>query len=186
MKLCALILINIGSLLDLPSSDWFGDFSPQITIHVIDSNRPQNLHSLFGHQPEAQRILVWDDGNAESLQKQREAYDILSVRLLFCRLSMHLVISFFCSLDWKNELDSDSSSNSDSDRECASSARSSKSESSAESPSGDEDVDKDATSVQIFESITNEGGKQRKRRTHTSVTLTPFDMDIMVLTRRSA
>lgn len=48
-------------------------------IHVVDSNRPQNLESLFSEQPEAQRIVVWDDGNVDSLRKQREAYEILSV-----------------------------------------------------------------------------------------------------------
>jgi len=48
-------------------------------IHVIDSNRPQNLESLFSKQPEAQRIIVWDDGNVSGLRKQREAYELLSV-----------------------------------------------------------------------------------------------------------
>jgi cell division control protein 45 len=69
----------MGSLLDLPSRDWFGDFNPDVMIHVIDSNRPQNLESLFSKQPEAQRIIVWDDGNVDNLRKQREAYETLLV-----------------------------------------------------------------------------------------------------------
>ncbi|KAF8306245.1 CDC45-like protein [Clavulina sp. PMI_390] len=77
-ELCALVLINIGALLDLTSPEWFGEFSPHVNIHVIDSNRPQNLQNLFGQHTEAQRILVWDDGGVTKLEKERESYGVLS------------------------------------------------------------------------------------------------------------
>ena len=81
-QLHTLILLNIGSVLNLPSPDWFGDFSPQVTIHVIDSARPQNLSNLFGIGADAQRIVVWDDGNASSLKEERDALEALLVRFL--------------------------------------------------------------------------------------------------------
>ena len=73
-------MLNIGSLLDLPSSDWFGEFDSRVTIHVIDSTRPQNLSSLFGATPEAQRIVVWDDGGAADMVEVREAFETMEVR----------------------------------------------------------------------------------------------------------
>jgi cell division control protein 45 len=108
-----LFLFNIGSLLDLSSRDWFGDFNPDITIHVIDSNRPQNLESLFSTRPEAQRIVVWDDGNVDKLRRQREAFEILSV----CATS---VITFpipksFCQRDRHADIHSTSSPEPDED-----------------------------------------------------------------------
>ncbi|KAF9518396.1 hypothetical protein BS47DRAFT_1371034 [Hydnum rufescens UP504] len=76
-ELHTLILLNIGSVLDLPSPDWFGDFNPQVTVHVIDSARPQNLSSLFAVGVEAQRIVVWDDGSAAKLKEERDALEAL-------------------------------------------------------------------------------------------------------------
>ncbi|KAF8334992.1 CDC45 family [Cantharellus anzutake] len=78
-ELHTLILINIGSLLDLPSSDWFGDFNSNVAIHVVDSTRPQNLSSLFGTTPEAQRITVWDDGSARNLSEVQAAYESMEM-----------------------------------------------------------------------------------------------------------
>jgi hypothetical protein len=43
-----LVLLNMGAILDLPSEEWFGALDDQISVHIIDSNRPQNLSSLFG------------------------------------------------------------------------------------------------------------------------------------------
>ncbi|KAI9510893.1 CDC45-like protein [Russula earlei] len=74
-ELHTLILLNIGSILDLPSSEWFGDFPPKVHVHVIDSGRPQNLSSLFG---EGERIIVWDDGGAERLDGERKAWETLN------------------------------------------------------------------------------------------------------------
>ena len=68
-------MINMGAILDLPSQDWFGDFSDEIRVHIIDSNRPRNLSSLFGPD---QKIVVWDDGDAEGLQEQKEAWEALA------------------------------------------------------------------------------------------------------------
>ncbi|KAI0006057.1 CDC45-like protein [Russula compacta] len=67
-ELHTLILLNIGSILDLPSSEWFGDFPPKVHVHVIDSGRPQNL---------SKRIIVWDDGGAEHLDGERRAWETL-------------------------------------------------------------------------------------------------------------
>lgn len=74
LQVCALVLINIGSILDLASSDWFGDFPAHVAIHVIDSTRPQSLRNLFGQDSEANRIVVWDDGTADRLELQKVAF----------------------------------------------------------------------------------------------------------------
>lgn len=81
-KLHTLILLNMGSVLDLPSPEWFGEFNLKLNIHVIDSSRPQNLGSLFGASESAQRIIFWDDGSAEDLVEQRKSYEIMQVRSL--------------------------------------------------------------------------------------------------------
>ncbi|KAI0957423.1 hypothetical protein AcW1_005820 [Taiwanofungus camphoratus] len=73
-----LILLNMGAILDLPSSEWFGDFSTQLTVHVIDSSRPQNLSSVFGGGGNGERIVIWDDGGAEDLQEERKAWEALT------------------------------------------------------------------------------------------------------------
>lgn len=80
-ELHTLILLNIGSILDLPSPEWFGDF-PQadLSVHIVDSARPQNLSSLFGTGPGSERIVVWDDGGASKLQEERNAWLALEVR----------------------------------------------------------------------------------------------------------
>jgi cell division control protein 45 len=71
--------LNIGSILDLPSSEWFGDFPTKVNVHVIDSARPQNLSSLFGEGDGGERIIVWDDGGAEHLTEERNAWETLNV-----------------------------------------------------------------------------------------------------------
>lgn len=73
----------MGAILDLPSSDWFGDFSPQLTVHVIDSSRPQNLSSLFGGGENGERIVIWDDGGAERMEEERKAWEILTVSTMY-------------------------------------------------------------------------------------------------------
>ena len=65
----------MGAILDLPSPEWFGDFPEHVRVHVIDSNRPQNLASLFGPD---EKIVIWDDGGAESLAEQRKAWEGLA------------------------------------------------------------------------------------------------------------
>ncbi|KAI0256730.1 CDC45-like protein [Lactifluus subvellereus] len=77
-ELHTLILLNIGSILDLPSSEWFGDFPTKVHVHVIDSGRPQNLSSLFGEGDGGERIIVWDDGGAEHLDEERKAWETLN------------------------------------------------------------------------------------------------------------
>lgn len=71
----------MGGILDLPSSEWFGDFRPGMSVHVIDSARPQNLSSLFGGGENGERIIVWDDGSAERLAEERKAWEALMVRV---------------------------------------------------------------------------------------------------------
>jgi cell division control protein 45 len=69
----------MGAILDLPSADWFGEFSPQLSVHVIDSSRPQNLSSLFGGGENGERIIIWDDGGAERMDDERNAWEVLTV-----------------------------------------------------------------------------------------------------------
>lgn len=80
-KLHTLILLNMGAILDLPSPSWFGEFSLHLTIHVIDSTRPQNLATLFGGGDIGDRIVLWDDGEVENMDPQRKAWEALEVRL---------------------------------------------------------------------------------------------------------
>lgn len=61
-------------MLDLQASEWFEGLDPHISIHLIDSSRPQSLANLFDEGPHSQRIVVWDDGTANSLEKQKDAY----------------------------------------------------------------------------------------------------------------
>ncbi|KAK7015101.1 cell division control protein 45 [Favolaschia claudopus] len=77
-ELHTLILLNMGAILDLPSEEWFGGFSTQMSVHVIDSARPQNLSSLFGGGEAGDRIVVWDDGSADKLEQERKAWEALT------------------------------------------------------------------------------------------------------------
>lgn len=81
-QLHALILINMGSISDLPDPVWFGDFSTKVTVHVIDSSRPRSLDNYFMRGENGERIVVWDDMDAETLVEEKEAWEILRVRLV--------------------------------------------------------------------------------------------------------
>jgi cell division control protein 45 len=72
----------MGAILDLPNSEWFGDFDVKLTVHVIDSSRPQNLSILFSAGENGERIVVWDDGDAEKLEEERKAWEALMVSTL--------------------------------------------------------------------------------------------------------
>ncbi|CCO27979.1 Cell division control protein 45 homolog AltName: Full=Suppressor of nda4 protein [Rhizoctonia solani AG-1 IB] len=74
-ELQTIILINIGGILELLSEEWFAEFPQDVTIHVIDSTRPQNLSNLFAPGREGERVRVWDNGEALKLEKQKEAYE---------------------------------------------------------------------------------------------------------------
>ncbi|KAH8829515.1 CDC45-like protein [Flagelloscypha sp. PMI_526] len=76
-ELRTLILLNMGGMTELLQPDWFGDFDPKVTVHVIDSARPRNLALLFDTTPNGNRILVWDDGTAETLQNERLAWEAI-------------------------------------------------------------------------------------------------------------
>ncbi|KAI0748281.1 CDC45-like protein [Daedaleopsis nitida] len=73
-----LIMFNMGAIVDLPSPEWFGDFPTSVTVHVIDSSRPQNLSSVFGGGENGDRIIIWDDGGVEHLQEERKAWEVLT------------------------------------------------------------------------------------------------------------
>lgn len=70
----------MGAILDLPSPEWFGDFSADLNVHVIDSSRPQNLSSLFGAGDNRDKIIIWDDGGVERLDEEQKAWEALTVR----------------------------------------------------------------------------------------------------------
>jgi cell division control protein 45 len=70
----------MGSILELTSSsEWFGDLNPDLTLHVIDSMRPQNLSTLFLGGDISERFIIWDDGEADKLQEERRAWEALQV-----------------------------------------------------------------------------------------------------------
>lgn len=72
-------MFNMGAILDLPSPEWFGDFPTTLTVHIIDSSRPQNLSSVFGGGENGDRIVIWDDGGVEHLEEERKAWEVLTV-----------------------------------------------------------------------------------------------------------
>ncbi|KAF8522220.1 CDC45-like protein [Hysterangium stoloniferum] len=76
-ELHTLVLLNMGAILELPSPEWFGDFNASLVVHVIDSARPQNLSSLFGGESEVDRVYIWDDGGANDLEEERQAWEAL-------------------------------------------------------------------------------------------------------------
>lgn len=77
LQLRTIILLNLGSLVDL--SEYFA-LPDQATLHVIDSHRPYNLDNLFSAHPEAEKIILWDDGDAEEdMKEERSAYEALQV-----------------------------------------------------------------------------------------------------------
>lgn len=71
----------MGAILDLPSPEWFGDYDPRVTVHIIDSSRPQNLATVFGAGENGDRIIIWDDGGAEKLEEERKAWEAIMVSL---------------------------------------------------------------------------------------------------------
>lgn len=78
LQLRTVVLLNLGSLVDL--ADYFG-LPEQATLHVIDSHRPYNLDNLFSAHPEAERIVLWDDGDVEEdMKEERTAFEALQVR----------------------------------------------------------------------------------------------------------
>jgi cell division control protein 45 len=79
-QLHTLILLNMGSILDLPSDEWFGSFGTKMSVHIIDSSRPQNLSSLFGAGENGERIIVWDDGGADNMEEEKKAWEATVVR----------------------------------------------------------------------------------------------------------
>ena len=78
----------MGAILDLPSLEWFGEYDLRVTVHIIDSSRPQNLATLFGASENDDRIILWDDGGAEKLEEERKALEALTVSL-FCLAGFH-------------------------------------------------------------------------------------------------
>lgn len=71
------VLLNLGSLLDLVDSF---PLPQKATVHVVDSHRPWNLSNVFAAGPEAEQIVVWDDGDIEQdLAEERKAFEAVQV-----------------------------------------------------------------------------------------------------------
>lgn len=84
-----IIMLNVGSLLNIADQEWFGEFPARVTIHVIDSARPVELRNLFAElEPSGEgdeesigpRVVFWDDGHADKLTEERVAFDAGEVR----------------------------------------------------------------------------------------------------------
>lgn len=69
----------MGGVIDLTQEAFFGSFETSVTIHVIDSMRPLNLHNLFSGGENAERVIVWDDGEADKLVEERKALQVITV-----------------------------------------------------------------------------------------------------------
>jgi hypothetical protein len=73
----------MGGILDLTTEEWFGAFPEKLSVHVIDSSRPQNLGNLFAAGEMSDRIIVWDDGDVEKLKEEKTAWEALTVSAQF-------------------------------------------------------------------------------------------------------
>lgn len=93
-----MIMFNMGAILDLPSPEWFGDFPTTLTVHVIDSSRPQNLSSVFGGGQNGGRIVIWDDGGVEHLEEERKAWETLTVSSYYVAFRHVIYVPFYPSL----------------------------------------------------------------------------------------
>jgi len=79
----------MGSQLDLTShEDYFGMFDLKVTIHVIDSLRPQSLGNLFTGGGNGERVFVWDDGEADKLGDVKKSWESVEVRLSWGHVSV--------------------------------------------------------------------------------------------------
>lgn len=77
----SVVLLNLGSLLDLVDSF---PLPAEATLHVVDSHRPWNLANVFASGPEAEQIIVWDDGDIDQdLIEERKAFEAVQVRSTF-------------------------------------------------------------------------------------------------------
>ena len=70
----------MGGFVDLPTSSWFGDFDVKVSIHVIDSSRPRSMANLYSPGENGERVVLWDDGDAEKFTELRKAWEVLEVR----------------------------------------------------------------------------------------------------------
>lgn len=75
-ELHTLIMINMGAVNSLIS--WLGAFEQDLTIHVIDSSRPFSLDNLFTAGEIGDRIVLWDDGHADTLVEERQAWEAIA------------------------------------------------------------------------------------------------------------
>ena len=79
----------MGSQLDLTShEDYFGMFDLKVTIHVIDSLRPQSLGNLFTGGGNGERVFVWDDGEADKLGDVKKSWEFVEVCLSWRHISV--------------------------------------------------------------------------------------------------
>jgi cell division control protein 45 len=140
----------MGAILDLPSPDWFGDYDSQVTVHIIDSSRPQNLATLFGAGENGDRIIIWDDGGAEKLEEERKAWEAIMVSLFVA--FVFLSSGTFANRCMDLQLDPGSDSDEDSDMD-----------SDGGGPSGGEDEDGDVD-VDGDDEEYGEDGRPGKRR----------------------
>ncbi|KAI0035725.1 CDC45-like protein [Vararia minispora EC-137] len=76
-ELHTLILLNMGSIMELARADFIGNFAENLHVHIIDSQRPQSLQNLFVGGEEGERVVVWDDGGAEEMSELRAAWEAL-------------------------------------------------------------------------------------------------------------
>lgn len=141
----------MGAILDLPSSEWFGDYDPQVIVHIIDSSRPQNLATLFGTGPNGDRIIIWDDGGAEKLEEERKAWEAIMVSLSLFGFDYTSFSGVFANRYVDLQLDPEPDSDEDSDMD------------SDDDPSGDEDKDGDVD-VDGDDEEYGEDGRPGKRR----------------------
>jgi len=49
----------------------------KVTIHVIDSSRPRSLSNLFMGGENGERILIWDDGDADKLEEEKRSWEVI-------------------------------------------------------------------------------------------------------------
>jgi cell division control protein 45 len=106
----------MGGILDLATPDWFGGFDIKLTVHVIDSSRPQNLSTLFAAGESTERIILWDDGGVDKLEEERTAWEALTVSAGRARTARIVLMS---RIQYEPEPDSDEDSEGELEQESA-------------------------------------------------------------------
>lgn len=67
-------LIFLGMGANHNMYEWFKEVESDVTIHIIDSLRPWSLANLYVSGVGDFKVVCWDDGGAEEMEKDTETF----------------------------------------------------------------------------------------------------------------